>query len=99
MFELKVPRLQIRFGGSGSAGDDDNEYENERERIKIKMKEREKGEEEDEKKVLRGEIRNWYKGVFDHLNKLVCFFPFLSLTFLQLILGDIGTGFGYLECR
>jgi 1-phosphatidylinositol-3-phosphate 5-kinase len=79
IFDLKVPRLQIRFGGSASA-DDDNLYDDERERIRIRMKgkAKEEDEEDEKKKALRGEIRNWFQGVFDHLKKLVCFFPFPS---------------------
>lgn len=70
IFELKVPRLQIHFGG-GSAGDDDDNDENDRIKFRTRGKVMEEEEESEKKEILRSEIRNWYKGVFNHLSKLV----------------------------
>ncbi|EKM74879.1 hypothetical protein AGABI1DRAFT_80588 [Agaricus bisporus var. burnettii JB137-S8] len=69
IFELKVPRLQIHFGG-GSAGDDDDNDVNDRMKFRTRGKVMEEEEESQKKEILRSEIRNWYKGIFNHLSKL-----------------------------
>lgn len=79
IFELKVPRLQINGG---------IELEKERElqrEIEREEKEREKEKErrvsgstdvdvDERKKALRREIKRWWEGIADHIDKLVRLF-------------------------
>lgn len=64
IFELRVPKLQIvRTGGSLDGGSEKP--------TESHSKPGEDGKADDEKKALRREIKEWWQGVAEHMDKLV----------------------------
>ncbi|KAA1470932.1 hypothetical protein DENSPDRAFT_798498 [Dentipellis sp. KUC8613] len=67
VFELRVPRLQFCRGGSEKAGEKEKERGVSPTQLAV---ERKSVEGEEEKRALRKEIKDWWQGIAEHLDKL-----------------------------